>query len=525
MTLRSLLGPEINRASFLSWVNKLLRIPIGILTANMTSVLVTMAIEGNKSELLRSGLLVLIIVITSQALIYFTETAYRKLESTALHACKLRLYRQILYTPLAQLFQTDPGDTIRTIDDDLPVVANKRLTVYPEIWTGLITLIVYSVIIGCNSPAMLLVMLFFGVLQLIPPIIVKKKLQVNYDENRDLETAETDYILSAYQGFSLIKLYGLKSWWQKGLAKIYEEELHIGSKAESARTVQSILYHLVDAVLKYGTYIIAGVFVLVNLVPLAAAVQAIALSADLYLAIKNSCSKISDIAVASRAEVRLERWYPSRKTEYDQSTIESISFTNVSFQYEGKTIFSDFTTDLNLSKTILIKGANGSGKSTLLRLMMGLTNGYQGSIHIGEYEPDNLPTDIFPKSLFCLLQEEPPFDLTPTELYNMLSCLDKALPLAKMYHLSDSMLNKTKIRELSGGERKKVFLCLAFAMTPSFLFLDEPTNSLDEQSKETLMQMIKERNGGTIIITHESVFDALPNTMSILLGDDQNEAK
>ena len=132
-----------------------------------------------------------------------------------------------------------------------------------------------------------------------------------------------------------------------------------------------------------------------------------------------TCSKISDIAVASRAEVRLERWYPSRKTEYDQSTIESISFTNVSFQYEGKTIFSDFTTDLNLSKTILIKGANGSGKSTLLRLMMGLTNGYQGSIHIGEYEPDNLPTDIFPKSLFCLLQEEPPFDLTPTELYNL----------------------------------------------------------------------------------------------------------
>ena len=59
------------------------------------------------------------------------------------------------------------------------------------------------------------------------------------------------------------------------------------------------------------------------------------------------------------------------------------------------------------------------------------------------------------------------------------------------------------ISELSGGERKKVFLSLAFAINPDILILDEPTNSLDSTSRHTLCDLLRERTKSVIIITHD----------------------
>ena len=66
-----------------------------------------------------------------------------------------------------------------------------------------------------------------------------------------------------------------------------------------------------------------------------------------------------------------------------------------------------------------------------------------------------------------------------------------------------------KIPTLSGGERKKVFLSLAFAVDPDILIMDEPTNSLDAKSSMTLVQLVKERTKGTILITHNEALMAI----------------
>lgn len=65
------------------------------------------------------------------------------------------------------------------------------------------------------------------------------------------------------------------------------------------------------------------------------------------------------------------------------------------------------------------------------------------------------------------------------------------------------MMN-SDIRELSGGERKKVYLSLCFAVQPRWLILDEPTNSLDSRAKETLSKLISERRG-VIMISHDDM--------------------
>ena len=65
------------------------------------------------------------------------------------------------------------------------------------------------------------------------------------------------------------------------------------------------------------------------------------------------------------------------------------------------------------------------------------------------------------------------------------------------------------LSELSGGERKKVWLVLALLKNAKILILDEPTTSLDEHGRQILKQELQKREGGTILITHESEMAAI----------------
>lgn len=101
--------------------------------------------------------------------------------------------------------------------------------------------------------------------------------------------------------------------------------------------------------------------------------------------------------------------------------------------------------------------------------------------------------------------------ITANELYEMVLGINRpdAEEIAIRFGLTEAILDNTLITNLSGGERKKVFLSLAFALQPQILLLDEPTNSLDDASKKLLSQLLVERSGGAVIIIHDSVLDSI----------------
>lgn len=524
MTLQKIFGTGLYKTAILSWIKKLINIPKSVLIAYLTASVVSLATEGNTPKLLITGLGVLVIIVFTQLFIYLSDIAFKKMEAQVMHKSKMRLFKFILSSPLSQLYQSEYGELQQVVDKDLTVAINKHISLYPEVFTGVIAVIAYSVLIGLQSPLLLSVMMVFAVLQVVPPIIVKKKLQVNYDECRIIEAKDSDYILSGFQGFELIKLYGLKSWWQKGFAAVHKDELRIGSKAESTNTVESILYHLVDAALKYGTYIVVGLFALYEIIPMTVGVQAIALSADFYSSVKTICSKISGFSVAKRAEKHLLSWTEYTPTANLSTVNGHITFSDVSYRYENNEVLSDFSLEFDSSKITLVKGANGSGKSTLLRLIVGLIECQEGSVCVGDSLSSQLADKLFPGTIFYLPQDDPMFDFSAKELYSMLFSYDCAKKIALQFSLSDEILCNKKIRELSGGERKKAFLSLAFAINPMILLLDEPTNSLDEHGKKILKQLLEERSGGAIIITHDTSLDNVPNIQQYHLGGEPNEA-
>lgn len=191
------------------------------------------------------------------------------------------------------------------------------------------------------------------------------------------------------------------------------------------------------------------------------------------------------------------------------STVKnSILLDNVSCGFDGRQILSGACISISTRQISVIRGANGMGKSTLLKLILGMVQPDSGVITIDGIPPQALSRDSFPGQLFYLPQEDAAFPISAEELFTSVPGLNKeaAFDLASRFYLPEESLAQP-IDTLSGGQRKKVFLALAFAVNPAVMLLDEPCNSLDAESREALVQLLRARCGGAVIITHDATFD------------------
>lgn len=149
---------------------------------------------------------------------------------------------------------------------------------------------------------------------------------------------------------------------------------------------------------------------------------------------------------------------------------------------------------------IAVVGVNGAGKSTLLKLMAEQTLPTSGevkggaSIEMGYFSQNSL--DILDPVVTVLETVTAALPLmTDAQIRSLLGC----------FLFSGDDVEK-KISVLSGGERSRVVLATLLGRPINFLILDEPTNHLDIQSREILMEALKEFEGTIVIVSHDRYF-------------------
>ncbi|CAG0977361.1 Energy-dependent translational throttle protein EttA [Flavobacteriales bacterium] len=224
----------------------------------------------------------------------------------------------------------------------------------------------------------------------------------------------------------------------------------------------------------------------------------------------------------------------------------------------GKTIIKDIYLSFYYGAKIGIIGLNGSGKSTLMRIIAGAEKSYEGEVvfspgySIGylEQEPklDETRTVLEivqegTQEIVDLLKEfeEVNNKFGDEEILNNPDKMDKLI--ARQAELQDKIdavggweleqkLNRAMdalqcppsdalIKNLSGGERRRVALCRLLLKQPDILLLDEPTNHLDAESVYWLEQHLKQYPGTVIAITHDRYF--LDNVAGWILEMDRGE--
>ncbi|MEV0394045.1 ABC transporter ATP-binding protein [Polymorphospora rubra] len=150
-------------------------------------------------------------------------------------------------------------------------------------------------------------------------------------------------------------------------------------------------------------------------------------------------------------------------------------------------------------------GTNGAGKTSTLELVEGLDRPTSGSIRVLGLDPVRHRSRVRPRIGVMLQEGGFPSDLTVTETAQMWAgTLTRPRPVGE----SLDMVNlrhreKTVVKQLSGGERRRLDLALALLGRPEVLFLDEPTTGLDPESRRNTWRLVRALlvDGTTVVLT------------------------
>ncbi|MDU7786446.1 MAG: ironABC transporter ATP-binding protein AfeB [Aggregatibacter aphrophilus] len=206
------------------------------------------------------------------------------------------------------------------------------------------------------------------------------------------------------------------------------------------------------------------------------------------------------------------------------SNIASICVEDVTVRYNnGHTAIHDVTFHLEGGTTCALVGVNGSGKSTLFKSLMGLINPQQGNItlchlpikqalkqDLVSYVPQSEEVDWqFPVSVY---------DVVLMGRYGYMNLLrrpseiDKQKVQEAMQRVNIEHLAHRQIGELSGGQKKRVFLARALAQQSQIILLDEPFTGVDVQTENAIVDLLGQlRKEGHLILVSTHNLGAVPD--------------
>ena len=182
--------------------------------------------------------------------------------------------------------------------------------------------------------------------------------------------------------------------------------------------------------------------------------------------------------------------------------------------YGSRTVVKSVSIDVSRGEVVGLLGPNGAGKTTSFYMMVGLVKADHGVIQLGGEDVTSLPLhERAKKGVGYLPQEASVFrELTVEEnIYSVLEIRnifknEKKNQLERL--IKDFGLNhirKSKGRELSGGERRRVEIARCLALDPSYVLLDEPFVGVDPLAVSDIQKIIrdlKKRNIGVLITDH-----------------------
>jgi sulfate-transporting ATPase len=242
----------------------------------------------------------------------------------------------------------------------------------------------------------------------------------------------------------------------------------------------------------------------------------------------------------------------------DKKVIFSMQKLSKTYQGADKPVLKNIYLSFFYGAKIGILGLNGSGKSSLLKIIAGVDKNYQGDVvfqpgyTVGYLEQDPQLDDS--KTVIEIVREGVAETMAVLEEYNTINDLfglpenyEDADKMDKLMERQAALQDKidalgaweidtkleiamdalrtpegdTPIKNLSGGERRRVALCRLLLQQPDVLLLDEPTNHLDAESVLWLEQHLAQYAGTVIAVTHDRYF--LDNVAGWILELDRGE--
>ena len=191
------------------------------------------------------------------------------------------------------------------------------------------------------------------------------------------------------------------------------------------------------------------------------------------------------------------------KSSYIGSKIFEADYISKSYGPD-KVILKDFFYTFSRYEKMGIVGNNGTGKSTFIKILLGLEKPDSGKVVVGEtvrfgyYSQDGMAFDEQMKVIDVVRDIAEYIDLGGGRHLSAMQFLQHF-----MFSPKDQ---QNYVYKLSGGERRRLYLCTVLMRNPNFLVLDEPTNDLDIVTLQVLEEYLRNFKGCVIVVSHDRYF-------------------
>ena len=223
-------------------------------------------------------------------------------------------------------------------------------------------------------------------------------------------------------------------------------------------------------------------------------------------------------ARTTKSKSRIEAFYETEKTAKMDTKKQELELDfgmkrlgkkilelrNINKKFGDKIILDNFSYQFQRGEKVGIIGKNGVGKSTLLNIIQGLETYDSGEIEVGE----TIKFGYFSQKGLTYKEDQRVIDFMKdiAEYYPLANGKSiSASQFLKMF-LFNEQTQYTTISNLSGGERRRLYLISVLFQNPNFLIFDEPTNDLDLPTLTVLESFLAQFQGCLIIVSHDRYF-------------------
>lgn len=211
----------------------------------------------------------------------------------------------------------------------------------------------------------------------------------------------------------------------------------------------------------------------------------------------------------NKAHQRIEERQMRLKTKnvYIGSKIFECQYVSKRFEQDdgtAKIILDNFYYNFARFEKMGIVGDNGTGKSTFIKMLLNIVKPDSGQFDIGE----TIRFGYFSQEGLKFKEDDKVIDII-TDIADYIDLGNgRKLTASQLlnYFLFSPEQQYTYVYKLSGGERRKLYLCTVLMKNPNFLVLDEPTNDLDIQTLQVLEEYLQDFPGCVIIVSHDRYF-------------------
>ena len=207
-------------------------------------------------------------------------------------------------------------------------------------------------------------------------------------------------------------------------------------------------------------------------------------------------------------------------TVYIGSKIFECQYVSKAFDDRGKkkVILDNFYYNFARFEKMGIVGNNGTGKSTFIKMLL------------GEVQPDSGKFDIGETVCFGYFSQEGLKFREDQKVIDVITEIADYIDLGNGKHMTASQFlqfflftpeeQHNYVYKLSGGEKRKLYLCTVLMRNPNFLVLDEPTNDLDIQTLQVLEEYLQDFAGCVIVVSHDRYFmDKVVDHLLVFKGE------